>query len=82
MATFELVELALDPKDIKVSLEDEFTAAAVLTELEKLETKEELLIGSQQLLKVLMQRQAIIRALVRRLTKLEKEENISRQKLQ
>ena len=56
MATFELVELALDPKDIKVSLEDEFTAAAVLTELEKLETKEELLIGSQQLLKFLMKR--------------------------
>lgn len=81
MASYELVELSIDPKDIKMSLEDEFTMTAVINELEKLETKEEVYIGARQILKVAMQRQALVRALVKRLTKLEDKENLRRQKL-
>ena len=82
MASYELIELSIDPQDIKISLEDEFTMTAVLNELEQLETKEEIYIGARQLLKVLMQRQAVIRALVKRLTKLEEKEKISKKKIQ
>tara|TARA_R100001460_G_scaffold101071_1_gene144896 strand:- start:43 stop:291 length:249 start_codon:yes stop_codon:yes gene_type:complete len=81
MASYELVELSIDPKDIKMSLEDEFTMTAVINELEKLETREEVYIGARQILKVAMQRQALVRALVKRLTKLEEKENLRRQKL-
>jgi len=81
MASYELVELSIDPKDIKMSLEDEFTMTAVINELEKLETREEVYIGARQILKVAMQRQALVRALVKRLTKLEDKENLRRQKL-
>ena len=42
MASYELIELSIDPQDIKISLEDEFTMTAVLNELEQLETKEEI----------------------------------------
>ena len=82
MASYELIELSIDPQDIKISLEDEFTMTAVLNELEQLETKEEIYIGARQLLKVLMQRQAVIRALVKRLTKLEEKEKINKKKIQ
>ena len=82
MASYELIELSIDPQDIKISLEDEFTMTAVLNELDQLETKEEIYIGARQLLKVLMQRQAVIRALVKRLTKLEEKEKISKKKIQ
>ena len=78
MASYELVELSIDPKDIKMSLEDEFTMTAVINELEKLETREEVYIGARQILKVAMQRQALVRALVKRLTKLEDKENLRR----
>tara|TARA_R100000231_G_scaffold41217_1_gene36019 strand:+ start:1308 stop:1481 length:174 start_codon:yes stop_codon:yes gene_type:complete len=54
---------------------------AVINELEKLETREEVYIGARQILKVAMQRQALVRALVKRLTKLEDKENLRRQKL-
>tara|TARA_R100000231_G_scaffold38737_1_gene33895 strand:+ start:174 stop:422 length:249 start_codon:yes stop_codon:yes gene_type:complete len=82
MASYELIELSIDPQDIKISLEDEFTMTAVLNELNQLETKEEIYIGARQLLKVLMQRQAVIRALVKRLTKLEEKEKINKKKIQ
>tara|TARA_B100000900_G_scaffold264101_1_gene225282 strand:+ start:348 stop:596 length:249 start_codon:yes stop_codon:yes gene_type:complete len=82
MASYELIELTIDPKDIKMTLEDEFTMASVVKELDKLETTEELYVGARQLLKVLMQRQAIIRALVKRLTTLEEEEKLRRKKIQ
>lgn len=82
MASYELIELSIDPQDIKISLEDEFTMTAVLNELDQLETKEEIYIGAKQLLKVLMQRQAVIRALVKRLTKLEEKEKINKKKIQ
>ena len=81
MASYELVELSIDPKDIKMSLEDEFTMTAVINELEKLETREEVYIGARQILKVAMQRQALVRALVKRLTKLEEKQNLRKQKL-
>ena len=82
MASYEPIELSIDPQDIKISLEDEFTMTAVLNELDQLETKEEIYIGARQLLKVLMQRQAVIRALVKRLTKLEEKEKINKKKIQ
>tara|TARA_Y100001937_G_scaffold102069_1_gene140209 strand:+ start:1675 stop:1923 length:249 start_codon:yes stop_codon:yes gene_type:complete len=82
MASYELIELTIDPKDIKMTLEDEFTMASVVKELDKLETTEELYVGARQLLKVLMQRQAIIRALVKRLTTLEEKEKLRRKKIQ
>tara|TARA_B100000925_G_scaffold236028_1_gene184703 strand:+ start:279 stop:527 length:249 start_codon:yes stop_codon:yes gene_type:complete len=82
MASYELIELSIDPQDIKISLEDEFTMTAVLNELDQLETKEEIYIGARQLLKVLMQRQAVIRALVKRLTKLEEKEKINKKRIQ
>ena len=81
MASYELIELTIDPKDIKMTLEDEFTMASVVKELDKLETTEELYVGARQLLKVLMQRQAIIRALVKRLTTLEEKEKLRRKKI-
>tara|TARA_R100001015_G_scaffold12469_1_gene5282 strand:+ start:7997 stop:8245 length:249 start_codon:yes stop_codon:yes gene_type:complete len=82
MASYELIELSIDPQDIKISLEDEFTMTAVLNELDQLETKEEIYIGARQLLKVLIQRQAVIRALVKRLTKLEEKGKINKKKIQ
>jgi hypothetical protein len=82
MASYELIELTIDPKDIKMTLEDEFTMASVVKELDKLETTEELYVGARQILKVLMQRQAIIRALVKRLTILEEKEKLRRKKIQ
>ena len=82
MASYELIELSIDPQDIKISLEDEFTMTAVLNELDQLETKEEIYIGARQLLKVLMQRQAVIRALVKRLSELEEKEKINKKKIQ
>tara|TARA_R100000231_G_scaffold82358_1_gene62979 strand:- start:261 stop:509 length:249 start_codon:yes stop_codon:yes gene_type:complete len=82
MASYELIELTIDPKDIKMTLEDEFTMQSVIKELDKLETTEELYVGARQILKVLMQRQAIIRALVKRLTTLEEKEKLKRKKIQ
>ena len=82
MASYELIELSIDPQDIKISLEDEFTMTAVLNELDQLETKEEIYIGARQLLKVLMQRQAVIRALVKRLSELEEKEKINKKRIQ
>tara|TARA_R100000231_G_scaffold47502_1_gene40749 strand:+ start:1233 stop:1481 length:249 start_codon:yes stop_codon:yes gene_type:complete len=81
MSSYELVELLIDPKDVKITLEDEFTMTAVLKELDELETREEIYLGAKQILKVLMQRQALVRALVKRLTELEDKEKLRRQKI-
>ena len=80
MATFELIELAFDPDDAKPTLEDEFTMTMVSKDLEKLEDPEHLQIASKQLLKIIVHKQAMIRALCKRLVELETGKNVKRVK--
>ena len=67
MASFDLIELSLDPLDVTPTLEDEFTSTVVKNEIEKLDDIDHVKIASKQLVNLIMQRQAIIRALVKRL---------------
>ena len=67
MAAFDLIELSLDPLDVTPTLEDEFTATVVKNEIDNLDDIEHVKIASKQLVTLVMQRQAIIRALVKRL---------------
>jgi len=67
MSAFELIELSFDPEDAEPTLEDEFTMAIVEKDLEKLEDPEHLQIASKQLLKIILRKQAMIRALCKRL---------------
>ena len=67
MASFDLIELSLDPLDVTPTLEDEFTSTVVQNEIENLDDNEHVKIASKQLVNLVMQRQAIIRALVKRL---------------
>ena len=78
MAAFELIELAFDPDDAKPTLEDEFTMTMVAKDLEKLEDPEHLQIASKQLLKIVIQKQAMIRALCKRLVQLEGGKNVKK----
>ncbi len=78
MAAFELIELAFDPDDAKPTLEDEFTMTMVAKDLEKLEDPEHLQIASKQLLKIVIQKQAMIRALCKRLVELEGDKKIKK----
>ena len=71
MSAFELIELSFDPEDAEPTLEDEFTMAIVEKDLEKLEDPEHLQIASKQLLKIILRKQAMIRALYKRLVELE-----------
>lgn len=71
MASFELVELAFDPIDFTPTLEDEFTMTAVKKELESIDNIEQVKHGAEQLLKIAMHRQAVIRGLCKRLAQLE-----------
>tara|TARA_R100000742_G_C4272510_1_gene91730 strand:- start:568 stop:816 length:249 start_codon:yes stop_codon:yes gene_type:complete len=73
MASFEVTEVAFDPIDFSPSLEDEFTMTAVSKELESIDDIDLLKVGALNLLKVAMHRQAIIRALCKRLAKIETE---------
>ena len=68
MASFDLIELSLDPLDVAPTLEDEFTATVVKNEINNLDDIDHVKIASKQLINVIMQRQAIIRALVKRLS--------------
>mgnify|MGYP000582999129 FL=1 len=67
MASFDLIELSLDPLDVTPTLEDEFTSTVVKNEIENLDDIDHVKIASKQLVNLVMQRQAIIRALVKRL---------------
>ena len=78
MATFELIELAFDPDDAKPTLEDEFTMTMVAKDLEKLDDPEHLQIASKQLLKIIVHKQAMIRALCKRLVELEGGKNVKK----
>tara|TARA_B100000214_G_scaffold168117_1_gene120737 strand:- start:105 stop:350 length:246 start_codon:yes stop_codon:yes gene_type:complete len=67
MASFDLIELSLDPLDVTPTLEDEFTSTVVKKEIDDLDDIDHVKIASKQLVSLIMQRQAIIRALVKRL---------------
>ena len=78
MASFDLIELSLDPLDVTPTLEDEFTSTVVQNEIENLDDIEHVKIASKQLVNLVMQRQAIIRALVKRLAVDEEHVRIQR----
>ena len=76
MASFDLIELSIDPLDMEPTLEDEFTATVVKNQIDDLDDIEHVKIASKQLVNIVMQRQAMIRALCKRLTDIEKEDNM------
>ena len=78
MASFDLIELSLDPLDVTPTLEDEFTSTVVQNEIENLDDIEHVKIASKQLVNLVMQRRAIIRALVKRLAVDEENVRIQR----
>ena len=78
MASFDLIELSLDPLDVTPTLEDEFTSTVVKNEIENLDDIDHVKIASKQLVNLMMQRQAIIRALVKRLAVDEENVRIQR----
>ncbi len=78
MASFDLIELSLDPLDVTPTLEDEFTSTVVKNEIENLDDIDHVKIASKQLVNLIMQRQAIIRALVKRLAVDEQNVRIQR----
>ena len=78
MASFDLIELSLDPLDVTPTLEDEFTSTVVKNEIENLDDIDHVKIASKQLVNLIMQRQAIIRALVKRLAVDEKNVRVQR----
>ena len=78
MASFDLIELSLDPLDVTPTLEDEFTSTVVKNEIENLDDIDHVKIASKQLVNLIMQRQAIIRALVKRLAVDEENVRIQR----
>ena len=78
MAAFDLIELSLDPLDVTPPLEDEFTSTVVKTEIDNLDDIEHVKIASKQLVTLVMQRQAIIRALRKRLAVDEKNVRVQR----
>jgi len=67
MASFDLIELSIDPLDVTPTLEDEFTSTVVKNEIDNLDDIDHVKIASKQLVSLIMQRQALIRALVKRL---------------
>ena len=76
MASFDLIELSIDPLDMEPTLEDEFTATVVKNQIDDLDDIEHVKIASKQLVSIVMQRQAMIRALCKRLTDIEKQDNM------
>ena len=67
MASFDLIELSLDPLDVSPTLEDEFSSTVIKSQIDDLDDIEHAKIAAQQLVSIVMQRQAVIRALVKRL---------------
>ena len=67
MESFDLIELSLNPEEVTTTLEDEFTATVVKNEIYKLDDIDNVKFASKQLISLVMQRQAIIRALLKRL---------------
>jgi len=82
MSSYELVELTLNPDEAEPTLEDEFTMTLVGKDIDKLEDPESLKIVSKQLLKVIVHKQAMIRALCKRLIDLESDTHLRKIKIQ
>tara|TARA_B100000900_G_scaffold404620_1_gene413215 strand:- start:270 stop:518 length:249 start_codon:yes stop_codon:yes gene_type:complete len=78
MSSYQLVELSIDPEETEPTLEDEFVMTLVGKDLEKLEDPEHLRIASKQLLKIILHKQALIRALCKRLVDLESDDKITK----
>ena len=78
MESFDLIELSLNPEEVTTTLEDEFTATVVKNEIYKLDDIDNVKFASKQLISLVMQRQAIIRALLKRLAVDEKNVQIQR----
>jgi len=71
MSSFEIVEFAFQEDDFSLSLEDEFQITRLSAELDKASDPDVLREGAKKLLQLAVQRQAIIRSLVKRLARLE-----------
>ena len=67
MASFDLIELSLDPLDVSPTLEDEFSSTVIKSQIDDLDDIEHAKIAAKQLVSIVMQRQAVIRALVKKL---------------
>ncbi len=67
MASFDLIELSLDPLDVSPTLEDEFSSTVIKSQIDDLDDIDHAKITAKQLVSIVMQRQAVIRALVKRL---------------
>ena len=67
MASFDLIELSLDPLDVSPTLEDEFSSTVIKSQIDDLDDIEHATTAAKQLVNIVMQRQAVIRALVKRL---------------
>ena len=80
MASFDLIELSIDPLDMEPTLEDEFTSTVVKNQIDDLDDIEHVKIATKQLVNVVMQRQAMIRALCKRLSDIEIGDNIQIQR--
>ena len=68
MASFDLIELSLDPLDVTPTLEDEFSSTVIKSQIDDLDDIDHAKIAAKQLVSIVMQRQAVIRALVKRLS--------------
>ena len=68
MASFDLIELSLDPLDVSPTLEDEFSSTVIKSQIDDLDDIDHAKIAAKQLVSIVMQRQAVIRALVKRLS--------------
>ena len=68
MASFDLIELSLDPLDVSPTLEDEFSSTVIKSQIDDLDDIEHAKIAAKQLVSIVMQRQAVIRALVKKLS--------------
>ena len=77
MASFDLIELSLDPLDVSPTLEDEFSSTVIKSQIDDLDDIEHAKIAAKQLVSIVMQRQAVIRALCKRLSYLDSGENIT-----
>jgi len=71
MSGFELIEYKFNPDDFSLSLEDEFLLAKITKELEAAKDPDVLRAGALKLLQLAVQRQAVIRSLINRLSNLE-----------
>ena len=67
MASFDLIELSLDPLDVSPTLEDEFSSTVIKSQIDDLDDIDHAKITAKELVSIVMQRQAVIRALVKKL---------------